>query len=118
MECHLHDPDCLVPKGLAGLVFVHSDCHEPLGLELGKTLRTETIERGLRKTVETGGPYRGGNHVSNRKSSECQSQAREQKDKVTRDVHDTLSIAVACHVSRRVPHPPSSLIASGGLQKG
>ena len=49
MECHPENPDSLVPKGLAGLVFVHSDRHEPLGLELGKTLRTETTERGSKR---------------------------------------------------------------------
>ena len=36
MEHYLENPDSLDLEGLAGFVFVHSSCHEPLGLELEK----------------------------------------------------------------------------------
>ena len=52
MECYPENPGSLDPEGLAGLVFVHSGCHEPLGLEPGKTLRAETTEGGAKR--ETG----------------------------------------------------------------
>jgi len=52
MERYLENLDSLDPEGLAGLVFLHSGCHEPLGLELGKTLRAETTGGGAKR--ETG----------------------------------------------------------------
>lgn len=52
MERYLENQNSLDPEGLAGSVFVHSDCHEPLGLELGKTLRAETTGGGAKR--ETG----------------------------------------------------------------
>jgi len=48
MERYLENPNSLDPGGLVGFVFVHSGCHEPLGLELGKTLRAETTEGGAK----------------------------------------------------------------------
>jgi hypothetical protein len=52
MERYPENPGSLDPEGLAGLVFVHSGCREPLGLEPGKTLRAETTEGGVKR--ETG----------------------------------------------------------------
>ena len=52
MERYLENPDSPDPEGLAGFVFVHSGCHEPLGLELEKTLRAETTEGEAKR--ETG----------------------------------------------------------------
>ena len=49
MECYPENPDSLIPEGLAGPVFAHSGRHEPLGLELGRTLRTETTEGGAKR---------------------------------------------------------------------
>ena len=49
MERYPGNPGPLVPERLAGFVFVHSARHEPLGLELGKPLRTETTEGGGRE---------------------------------------------------------------------
>jgi len=49
MERNPESPGPLVPEGLAGFVFVQSDRHEPLGLELGKPLLTETTEGGGEK---------------------------------------------------------------------
>lgn len=54
MEHYLENPSSLNPGGLAGAVFVYSGRHEPLRLELGKTLRAETTEGGAkRKTGES-----------------------------------------------------------------
>jgi len=44
----------LVPEESAGFVFVHSGRHEPLGLELGKPLRTETTEGGVKRETRKG----------------------------------------------------------------
>ena len=52
MGRYLENPDSLNPEELAGLVFAHSGCHEPLGQELGKTLRAETTGGGAKR--ETG----------------------------------------------------------------
>ena len=52
MEHYLENPSSLNPEELAGAVFVYSGRHEPLRLELGKTLRAETTEGGAKR--ETG----------------------------------------------------------------
>ena len=49
MERNLESLNSLNPGGLDGLAFVHSSCHEPLGLELGKTLRAETTDEEVKK---------------------------------------------------------------------
>jgi len=52
MERYPENPSSLNLEGLDGLVFVHSGCHEPLGLELGRTLRAETTEGGAKRETE------------------------------------------------------------------
>ena len=60
MGRYLENPDSLNPEELAGLVFAHSGCHEPLGQELRKTLRRrrrsgerkERQERATRQQIQ------------------------------------------------------------------